>query len=145
MSDGLETLFSPPQDADLRRLINLLLPALNGLPSGVTAGVPFYVSTALSGDRADWLTAHHMVLDSIAAEADLRRSKFWAIVDDNLATAILLAVQARLPDDFRRVRDLAFEGYFAHPRWRCGLGKEIWSRIGFRPVLRPQDQFTRDE
>ncbi|GJM15551.1 MAG: hypothetical protein DHS20C13_08780 [Thermodesulfobacteriota bacterium] len=126
---------------NLIRLIETLIPNVNDAPSGVEAGVQYYLVKALNAHRKNILPSYEVILKSLEIiSKEFYKNTFWKLDDDH-AEIVVSKVQVIESGAFESVRNLVFEGYFAHPRWRDGKGKSVWSAIGFRPILRNQDQF----
>lgn len=81
--------FSAAQFAALRKLSDLLMPPLNGLPGALEAGVPEFLDFLISKAPADRQQIYKAGLDALNAQALRQFKKAFADVDATQAATLL--------------------------------------------------------
>jgi hypothetical protein len=81
--------FTPPQYAALRRLGDLLMPAMTGSAGALAARSPEFLDFLLSQSPADRKQLYRSGLDAANATAQKRYAKPFADLDDTQASAIM--------------------------------------------------------
>jgi len=118
-------------------LIDVLIPGFDDKPSGSQAGVLDFLHRY---DRANW-TAYRLLLDAVQQASKATNNREFADLSISERIAVMSQVASASPDLFAIFRNDSYKGYFAHPKWRNGKGMEIWSKLGFQPVLSSTDNF----
>jgi hypothetical protein len=126
---------------DIKHLVDIIIPGFDDIPSGNEAGVFDFLNSYY---RSNW----NSYLTLIRGINELSRKKFGQKFSDiELQKQIEITSDAELylADAFIIFRDDCFKGYFAHPKWRNGKGKNIWSKLGYQPALSDIDNFKKPE
>jgi hypothetical protein len=81
--------FSAPQFAALRKLSDILVPPLNGLPGALEAEAPEFLDFLISKSPADRQQLYRAGLDALNAQAQRQFKKAFAEVDEAQAATLL--------------------------------------------------------
>ncbi|MGH9798843.1 MAG: gluconate 2-dehydrogenase subunit 3 family protein [Blastocatellia bacterium] len=81
--------FSVPQFAALKKLSNIILPPLNGMPGALDAGAPEFLDFLIGKSPADRQQLYKAGLDALNAQATKRFGKAFAEVTDAQAAELL--------------------------------------------------------
>jgi hypothetical protein len=81
--------FNAQQFAALRKLSDLLMPALNGLPGALEAGVPEFLDFLVGASPAERKQIYTAGLDLLNAQATKRFKKVFAELEDKQAGELL--------------------------------------------------------
>lgn len=81
--------FSAPQFAALKKLSNIILPPLNGMPGALDAGAPEFLDFLIGKSPADRQQIYKGGLDALNAQATKRFGKAFADVTDAQAAELL--------------------------------------------------------
>jgi hypothetical protein len=87
--------FSAPQMSALRRLSDLILPAINGTPGALDARAPEFLDFLIGQSPADRKQLYRAGLDALNSGARSKYSKSFAELDATQADAILAPLQER--------------------------------------------------
>lgn len=88
-AEPLPHFFTPPQLAALRRLSDLILPAINGTPGALEARAPEFLDFLLGQSPADRKALYRNGLDALNATARRKYAKAFADLDATQADAVL--------------------------------------------------------
>ncbi|HKX29132.1 MAG TPA: gluconate 2-dehydrogenase subunit 3 family protein, partial [Blastocatellia bacterium] len=80
---------NPPQFAALRRLSEILLPPLGGLPGALAAGTPEFLDFLIGASPADRKQIYTAGLDALNAESHQRFGRPYAEVTEAQAAELL--------------------------------------------------------
>lgn len=81
--------FNPLQFAALRKLSNILLPPLNGMPGALDAGAPEFLDFLISKSAADRKQLYTAGLNTLNAQATKKFGKAFAEVSEEQAAELL--------------------------------------------------------
>jgi hypothetical protein len=87
--------FPPPQMSALRRLSDLILPAINGTPGALDARAPEFLDFLIGQSPADRKQLYRAGLDALNSGARTKYSKSFAELDATQADAILAPLRER--------------------------------------------------
>jgi hypothetical protein len=89
VADGVPRFFSAEQMAALRKLSDLLMPALNGMPGALACGAPEFLDFLIGKSPADRKRLYAGGLDALNAQARRRFGKGFADLDEAQAAELL--------------------------------------------------------
>ncbi len=89
VADTTPRFFSAPQLAALRKLSDIILPPLNGMPGALTAGAPEFLDFLIGKSPADRQQLYKGGLDALNAQATKRFGKAFADVTEAQAAELL--------------------------------------------------------
>jgi hypothetical protein len=89
VAESTPRFFNAQQFAALRKLSDILLPALNGLPGALEAGAPEFLDFLVGKSSAERQQLYRAGLDALNAQATRQFKKAFAEVDDAQAGALL--------------------------------------------------------
>jgi hypothetical protein len=88
-AEGVPRYFSAPQFAALRKLSDILMPPLNGLPGALDAEAPEFLDFLISKSPANRQQLYKAGLDALNAQAQRQFKKAFADVDEAQAATLL--------------------------------------------------------
>ncbi len=94
VADAAPRFFSAPQFAALRKLSELLMPALNNLPGALEAKAPEFLDFLISASPADRKQLYKNGLDTLNAQAQKKFGKAFADVNETQAAELLAPLRA---------------------------------------------------
>lgn len=94
VAEAAPRFFSAPQFAALRRLSELLMPALNNLPGALEAKAPEFLDFLIGASPADRKQLYKNGLDSLNAQAQKKFGKAFADVNETQAGELLAPLRA---------------------------------------------------
>ncbi|MDX2029327.1 MAG: gluconate 2-dehydrogenase subunit 3 family protein [Blastocatellia bacterium] len=86
---GVARFFTAPQFAALRRLSEILMPPLKGMPGALEAEAPEFLDFLIGASPAERQQIYRIGLDALNAQAMRRYKKPFAEVDEAQAVALL--------------------------------------------------------
>ena len=150
---SLAGLLGKDESQDLAKLVDVIIPTVDELPSGTKAGVLIFTAQKLKRYRDANATMFYALKDRMLLVAHGLRGNipFQSVPLDASPQYVADALRrGDLPAAaFAQFRNDCFEAYFSHPRHRAGYGRATWDGIGLwrpgLPVLRNTDRVWRDD
>lgn len=81
--------FSAPQLAALRRLSDMILPAIAGAPGAIDAGAPEFLDFLIGESPQPGQTLYRSGLDALNTRGTARYGRAFAVLDDTQADAVI--------------------------------------------------------
>jgi hypothetical protein len=136
--------FSPEQFAALRRLSELIAPAMNGAPGALEVETPEFLDFLLGESPADRQALYRTGLDELKSRAQQRFGASFARLTATRANGVLAPLRetwSANPDPFTQFlqtakQDIlqATQAWIADPATRCGERKKFLTRRGFGAI-----------
>jgi hypothetical protein len=92
-ADPVPRFFSAIQFAALRKLSDLLMPAMNGSPGALAAGAPEFLDFLIGDSQADRQQVYRSGLDALNAQAQSKFNKAFADLNASQAGSMLLVLE----------------------------------------------------
>ena len=97
VGEPTQSFFTPAQFAALRKLSDVLMPPMHGLPGALECGAPEFLDFLIGSSPADRKTLYRNGLDTLNARAKSQFHKPFAELDATQADAVIRPLLAPLP------------------------------------------------